>query len=546
MRRRAVAALTVAALLGAGCSVKPPRTAQGQSDADLDSAGEPAVSLETDVDPLPEGAADLGGSAKGSHAQPPVASTKPAATPPALKAFYQQKLVWKACGGDFRCAQATVPLDYAKPAAGRIQIAMVKLPARKTAQRIGSLFINPGGPGGSGTDYARYAENAIPRAVRDRFDIVGFDPRGVGESAPVRCGTGKQLDTWLSVDPSPDTAVELRDFVSTAKAFAAGCQARSKALLPHISTRNAARDMDVMRAAVGDRKLSFLGKSYGTYLGALYADMFPQRVRALILDGAVDPSVDTQTLGRTQARGFEVALRAFLDNCARNTASCSFGKGGDVTKRFDALLARIERDPLPTGSSRSVGPDEVYYAVAQALYSRQYGWPALRTALARAQDGDGSVLLQLFDSYIDRDDEGNYSNLIESFTAISCLDRPSPKTLAAYQSDARKQAAESPHFGAAAAYSGLTCAYWPVPPVGAPMPLEAKGAAPILVIGTTRDPATPLVWAKALSQQLESGRLLTFDGDGHTVYGDGDGCVDKIGNAYLISLTLPAAGARCG
>jgi pimeloyl-ACP methyl ester carboxylesterase len=300
-----------------------------------------------------------------------------------------------------------------------------------------------------------------------------------------------------------------------------------------------------MRAAVGDAKLTFLGKSYGTYLGALYADMFPKRVRALVLDGAVDPTIDTQALGRVQAQGFEVALTAFLDNCA-HSSSCAFGNTADIRARFDALLARIEKQPLPTADGRTVGPDEFYFAVAEALYSRQYGWPVLRQALARGDDGDGGTLLSLFDRYVDRDANGNYSNLIESYTAISCIDRPSPRNLAAYQADAAQQAVESPHFGAASAFSGLPCAYWSVPPVDTPRPLPAHGSAPILVIGTTRDPATPLVWAKALARQFESARLLTFEGDGHTVYGDGVSCVDKAGNSYLIDLRLPPVGKRCG
>jgi pimeloyl-ACP methyl ester carboxylesterase len=381
--------------------------------------------------------------------------------------------------------------------------------------------------------------------VRNRFDIVGFDPRGVGKSSPVRCATSAQLDAFLSPDPSPDTPAELAQLVSAARAFAAECAKRSGPLLSHIGTRDAARDMDILRAAVGDEKLTYLGKSYGTYLGALYADLFPQHVRALILDGAVDPTVDTQTLGRVQARGFEVALQAFLDDCAKS-ATCDFGTAPDIRGRFDALLANIDGQPLRTDEARSVGPDETFYAVAEALYSRQYGWPALRLALAQAAAGDGTGLLSLFDRYVDRDSAGNYSNLIESYTAISCIDRPSPRDLAAYQADARAQSAESPHFGVAAAFSGLPCAFWPVPPVGGPAPLPARGAPPILVMGTTRDPATPLVWAQALAKQLESGRLLTFNGDGHTVYGDGNACVDNAGNAYLIDLKVPATGKRCG
>ena len=522
------AAVAVGVLLAVGCTSAKPRQ-QGLVTSPTSAAvGAPATQPSASTSaPSPQSTAAAAGAAEA-----------------ALAPFYRQKLAWKACGGGFSCAQAAVPLDYANPRAQRIKISMVKLPARKAKKRIGSLFVNPGGPGASGIQYARYAENAIPASVRDRFDIVGFDPRGVAASSPVRCATGKELDQWLAVDTSPDNPAELQQFVAMAKAFAAGCQQRSGPLLAHISTRDSARDMDVLRAAVGDAKLSYLGKSYGTYLGALYADLFPSRVRALVLDGALDPTADTQSLARVQARGFEVALSAFFAYCER-TSSCAFGRAPDINGRFDALLARIDRQRLATGSARTVGPDEASLGVAEALYSRQFGWPALGFALNEAQRGDGTALLSLFDSYTHRDDNGHYDNLIESYTAISCLDRPSPRNLAAYQSDARRFAAESPHFGADLAFAGLTCAYWAVPAVGPPAPLRARGAAPILVIGTTRDPATPLVWAKALAGQLESGRLLTFEGDGHTAYGDGDSCVDRAGNAYLIDLALPPVGKLC-
>lgn len=536
---RLLAAGCVAAVLATGCSSPKPEQVLPQS---APAAGSSATDGTRAAAPSPPSSVPSAASAEATTSASAPARAVPAA---GLAPFYGQRLAWRGCGDGFSCAKATVPLDYAKPAGKRIEIGMVKLPARRSKSRIGSLFLNPGGPGGSGIEYARYAESVIPAAVRDRFDIVGFDPRGVGESSRVRCATGPQLDEFLAPDPSPDTSAELKQYVAAAKSFAARCGQRSGAILPHISTRNTARDLDIMREAVGDARLTYLGKSYGTYLGALYADLFPRRVRALILDGAVDPTVDTQTLGRVQARGFEVALAAFLADC-QGSPKCAFGTAPDAKGRFDALLARIEREPLPTGTARSVGPDEMYYAVAQALYSKQFGWPTLRVALAQAQRGDGSGFLSLFDRYVDRDSAGNYSGLIEAYTAISCIDRPSPLDLKTYEADARSQAAESPHFGAAAAFSGLPCAYWAVPPVGKPVALPGRGAAPILVIGTTRDPATPLVWAQALAKQLQSGRLLTFNGDGHTIYGDGNACVDNAGNAYLINLKLPPVGKRCG
>jgi pimeloyl-ACP methyl ester carboxylesterase len=479
-------------------------------------------------------------------ASKPTAAPQRSGVPKELRRFYSQRPSWRACGDGYECARVTVPLDYNRPGGGRIGIAVTRLPATKKAQRIGSLLINPGGPGVSGVEYARYARSVLPRALLVRFDIVGFDPRGVGESAPVRCLSSRELDEFFAVDPSPDSQKELDRLTATSRDFAAACKRRSATLLPFVSTREAARDMDILRSALGDAKLSYLGKSYGTYLGAWYAELFPTRVRALLLDGAVDPSLDGQELGRVQALGFEQALGEFLSYCA-DTDSCEFGRKGDIDKKFDALMRRIDAKPLSTQdrAGRRVGPDEAFLGVASALYSREYGWPALAQALTQAENGDGTTLLRLFDNFADRDPAGRYSNQMEANLAINCIDRPSPRTVSAYGADARAFAAQAPRFGAALAYTGLPCAFWSVPPVDVPRALTAPGAPPILVVGTTRDPATPLRWAEAMADQLQSGVLLVYDGDGHTAYGDGVPCVDDAGSAYLISLTVPKDGTRC-
>jgi pimeloyl-ACP methyl ester carboxylesterase len=462
-----------------------------------------------------------------------------------MRRYYTQRLKWTDCDGGFECTRVLVPLDYDQPAGRQIRIATIRLRASDRDRRIGSLVINPGGPGGSGVGYARYARQVLPRAVRQRFDVVGFDPRGVGESEPVRCLPGRRIDRWLAADPSPDNAKEIAALVAVNKEFARGCQQRSARLLPHVGTRDAARDMDILRAALGDKKLTYMGKSYGTVLGATYAELFPANVRALLLDGAVDPSIDARELARAQAVGFERALAAFLRYCAKDT-SCAFRGDGRLGERYDALMARIERRPLPTSlGDRMLGPGEAVVGVIAPLYDRRTGWLALGLGLAEAERGDGTTLLRLFDGYVERRSGASYGNLMEANYAVNCVDRAATEGLAALSDDARRFTQQAPRFGALLAYGGLACAYWPVPPVDRPGPIAARGAPPIVVIGTTRDPATPVRWSEALADQLESGVLLVYDGDGHTVYGNGVDCVDDAGNAYLISLKVPKSGTRC-
>lgn len=437
-----------------------------------------------------------------------------------------------------------MPLDYADPGGRRIDVAVVRLPAADPSARIGSLVINPGGPGGSGVQYARYARYLFPPEIRDRFDVVGFDPRGVGASTAVRCYDDKQLDQYVAVDPTPRTAADVQRLVDSSKAFAAACERKVGWLLPHVSTLDQARDMDVLRAALGDAKLTYLGKSYGTYLGAKYAQLFPTRIRALVLDGALDPAASSEDLNRVQAVGFEVDLRDFLGHCVQQGDCPLGGTVSQATQDLRQLTARIDAHPVPGGAGRTLGPGEYFLGLADGLYVPDSGWPALQEALAAAQRGDGAPMLKLTDDMTERGPNGHFSNLVESNTAINCVDRPSPKDLATYQRDAADLAKQAPDFGEAIAWSTLPCAYWPAPPVEQPHPVSAPGAPPILVIGTTRDPATPYVWAQQLAKELSSGVLLTYDGDGHTAYGRGSACVDADVDAYLLSLKV-SAGRTC-
>ena len=488
------------------------------------------------------------GSTTGTTGQPP-----PGPEPASLAQYYGQHLDWQPCDNGFQCARLLVPFDYAQPGNGkRFSLPVIKLPATDPGpktHRVGALVINPGGPGGSGVEYAQGARDEFPAALRARFDIVGFDPRGVAGSEPaIRCLTGPQTDTYLAIDDMPSSPAQLDAIVGASKQYAARCQQNSGALLPYVGTENAARDLDVLRAALGQPKLTYLGKSYGTYLGAWYAQLFPHRVRALVLDGAFDPDTPALQDDIVQAQGFQVALKAFVTSCLA-AAGCPLGAQGSSVQaaegRLQGIVVRANSRPLTShlGTGQVADGAMLLNGVAAALYSRSL-WPDLKTGLADATQGDGSVLLQLANLLLERNADGTYSNLADADTSISCLDRPFPRSLASWQAAARQATQAAPLFGAPIVWGNLTCAYWPVRSYPRPT-IRAAGAPPILVVGTLRDPATPYRWAQALSQDLSSGVLLGWNGDGHTAYGEGSACVDTIVNDYFINLTVPRSGMVC-
>ncbi|MGH9062629.1 MAG: alpha/beta hydrolase [Acidimicrobiales bacterium] len=508
----------------------------------------------------PSSPAATAGSTSTSGAPAPSSSPTPSASTasPSTTA-----LSWHGCGGSFQCATLPVPLDYANPKAGTVDLALVRLPASDPAHRVGDLLVNPGGPGASGVDFVRQQSSLFSPALRAHFDIVGFDPRGVGRSDPVRCENGQALASYIDLEPAPSTASGVQALVAASRELAKDCAARSgKALLARVATVDAARDMDRIRAALHDAKLSYLGFSYGTFLGATYANLFPTHVRAMALDGALDPTLTTEQLDLQQAKGFELDLHDFLAHCqsdpscpllgaaagssASPAGSSASPAGSSAGAAFDRALARIRSGPpLPTGpgSARTLGPGEGYLGIIAALYSEST-WPVLAAGLAQVLQGDGYILLSLSDAYTQRQPNGTYSNELAANTAINCVDRPSPTDLATYRADAARFARAAPVFGVLEAYSALTCAYWPVPPTGHPHPLTAKGAPPIVVVGTTADPATPYAWAQALAHQLSSAVLVTHVGVGHTAYGD-SACVRQAVDAYLIDLTVPKPGLVC-
>jgi pimeloyl-ACP methyl ester carboxylesterase len=456
----------------------------------------------------------------------------------------KRSIDWRACEGGFNCGTLEVPLDHADPDGEQIKLAVIRKQATGP-NRIGSLVINPGGPGGSGLEMAQYAAVAYPREVRERYDIVGFDPRGVGRSTPVTCLDGPATDEWTQVDQTPDDPAEEAAAERTARTYGQACQARSGRLLGHVSTADAARDMDILRAALGDRKLHYVGYSYGTFLGATYAELYPARVGRLVLDGATDPSQPAVVANRVQAGGFETALAAFADDCVA-AGACFLGDTREaVVARVQAFLRGLDTEPLPGDATRRVTESIATMGVIQALYAKEM-WPDLRLALRAGLRGDGSRLLELSDDYYRRAPDGSYSNLMAANAAVNCLDGP-PAATTTDQVKALVPEYEraSPTFGRALAWAGLGCGEWPVPPTGTPHEIRARGADPILVVGTTRDPATPYSWARALAGQLDSGRLLTYDGDGHTAYLRGSSCVDAAVGDYLLKGTLPAEGKSC-
>ena len=412
-------------MLLAGLAPAPPTAGAARLAAWMSAVMLAACSTGTAANP----AARAPGSSAAATPQASVTIAEPAGPPPSTLAGYNaQTLRWQACGTGFQCARLLVPFDYHRPAWRRFSLPVIRLRATDPAKRIGSLVVNPGGPGGSGVSYARQARTEIAAPVRARFDVVGFDPRGVGASEPaVHCLPGPQLDTYFSTNENLTGSAHLAPVVAGAKVFARGCERESGTLLPWVGTRNAARDMDVLRAALGDAKLTYLGKSYGTYLGTWYAQLFPSHVRALVLDGAIDPGSSSLRMNIVQGQGFEIALRAFVADCVAR-AGCPAGRGPVAAglARIQGLISRAAAHPLINNlSSQRADGALVLNGIAAALYSQAY-WPTLREALASAFRGDATVLVELANALWERNASGQYTNLADANMAIDCLDRPWP------------------------------------------------------------------------------------------------------------------------
>ena len=445
---------------------------------------------------------------------------------------------WAPCGA-LQCGSVTVPLDYDRPAGPTIQVAVARHPADIPSERIGSIVINPGGPGGSGIDDLPNELSVLGPGLLDRFDIVSFDPRGVERSSPVRCaGTGDAAPAGPLIDPVPTTPAARQALHQNDLQFAAQCQHDSGGVLPYLGTVDTARDLDRIRAALGDSQLTYIGHSYGTLLGATYAELFPTHVRAMVLDGAIDPALSTSQYATAQAMSLESALTSFFAWCAAD-AGCPWRPAGDPTTALLALIGHTQTQPLSTSGGGTAGPGELYNALLAGLES-QSSWPTLAGALASAMAGNGSPATAMSVRY----ETGGSPNAAAAEQAIDCLDHPVDRSAASYPALAASLGQSAPVFGPLLAWGLLGCATWPVLPTRTPAPASDPGAPPILVVGTTGDPVTPYAWAVDLAQQLTGGVLLTWKGASH-VASFYSPCVRATSQAYLLAGTLPAPATVC-
>ncbi|WP_350000624.1 alpha/beta hydrolase [Pseudarthrobacter sp. WHRI 8279] len=467
-----------------------------------------------------------------------------ASAPAGLEEFYSQEVVWEPCETEFQCASVTVPMDYDDPAGETIQIAALRAPS--TGKKTGSLLVNPGGPGASGYDFVKDAAGThFSQAVRDSYDLVGFDPRGVKRSAPVTCMTDAERDAARAKIYDLETDSGLSAVLADNKAVAAQCEEQTGPVLGNIDTVSSAKDVDILRAVVNDPKLNYLGYSYGTFLGSTYASLFPGNVGRMVLDGALDPSISNEELTSGQARAFEKAIRAYVASCLGQDGCPLSGDVDSGVQQIRDLIAAVQQTPRTAKDGRVVNATMFVSGLITPLYNDQ-SWPALTQALEAAMTGDVSLMLRLADLGADRSSNGTYtSNSTFAFNAINCLDYPMESDTAAMRAEQQRLTQDSPTFGYFFAYGGTNCVDWPYKSVRTPSPVEYDGDSPIVVIGTTGDPATPVEWASSLRKQLGNAALLTWEGEGHTAYGRSNSCIGDAVDSYLVSGQVPADNTVC-
>jgi pimeloyl-ACP methyl ester carboxylesterase len=447
-------------------------------------------------------------------------------------------------GRTYECGTLPVPQDWAEPDSGEtFDIALVRVRGDRSEDRIGSLIVNPGGPGASGVDAAVYLSlptlvGGLPDDVTDHFDIVGFDPRGVGRSSPIECFSDADLDEAFGAEPDPVDQAAFDDAVAASQRRTETCGNKYGDALHYYSTRQTAHDLDALRDAVGDEQITYLGYSYGTLLGAVYAHLYPENIRAMVLDGAVDPQPSGE--GGGQAAGFERAFGNFADWCDATPGECPLGP--DTRTAVTDAIEQARVSPVAGDDGRDATAGWVFWAVVSSLYVQDL-WPQLGSAIDDLERGDPTGVFFLADLYTGRDADGSYPNLFDANTAINCVDSDSELTAAQVREMQEDMRGDYPLFGAPLAVNSLDCVQWPAEPDPYPVG-AADGAPPILVIGTTGDPATPYESTARLADLLGTGVVLTFEGEGHTVYPE-SGCIDDAVHSYLFDLTPPAEGTTC-
>ncbi|MFP3988081.1 alpha/beta hydrolase [Streptomyces sp. E11-3] len=449
-------------------------------------------------------------------------------------------------GGEWQCTTMKAPLDWDKPDGDTIGIALIRAQARREKDRIGSLVFNFGGPGGSGVaTLPAFAEGYAK--LRSRYDLVSFDPRGVGRSAPVKCENDEQLDALNQEDSTPDDTAEEKALVDGVKTYGEACEKNSGKVLPYVRTTDAARDMDLMRQVLGDDKLHYFGVSYGTELGGVYAHLFPEKVGRAVFDAVVDPTQTTEQATLGQAKGFQLALENYAEDCTSQTEDCPVGDTPqDVQDRIAKLLKELDAEPLPGSGERKLTQTAATSGIAQSLYSKDL-WEFLTEGLQDAYDGDGHILMTLADVMNGRNPDGTYSNLQAANAAINCADAKPRYTVADVKAKLPEFREASPIFGDYLAWSMVSCDDWPVDGAADHPDVRADGSAPILVIGNTGDPATPYEGAKRMVDALGEGVgvELTYEGQGHGAYDSGSTCVQDAVNGYLLDGKTPSAGTVC-
>jgi pimeloyl-ACP methyl ester carboxylesterase len=460
---------------------------------------------------------------------------------PPLPPFEPQPIAWEQFNDAVDVGTLQVPVDYADPDGEQFELFLARYNALDQENKIGTLLVNPGGPGYPGTELALTAAERYDRPLLERFDIIGWDPRGTGQSEPaIDCID--DYDPYFAGDSTPADDAQRAAYVATAEQFGAECQARSGAILQHVGTNASARDMDTIRRALGEEQISYFGFSYGSELGAVWATLFPDTVRAMVIDGAVDPDADFEQSSLAQLRGFDAALARFLAQCSADEA-CAFHNRGDAEGAFDALMTQLDETPIVGAPDRPlVNRDIATLGTVMAMYSDAF-WPALAESLADAQEGDGGGLLQLFDAYYQRSADGTWGNHLEAFRVISCVDRDDRRTVAEIDAATAALHEAAPRIVPEGSIGGYMCTFLP-PSIDPIHDVTGAGAGPVMVIGTTGDPSTPLESTRRMADALEDGRLVIVDADHHTGYGLNRCVIDAV-NAYLIDLEPPADETEC-